>query len=162
MAEERAPKRQYAENAEGAENAENGTNELTAQIIGCAIQVHKTLGPGLLESTYEACLVFDLEERGLRVKRQKLLPVHYRGRMIASAYRVDLLVEDVIIVELKTVSHIEAVHEAQLLSYLRLSGCPAGLLINFSVKQLTRGVRRIVNQLPEPSPRSLRPPRSLR
>ena len=125
------------------------TNDLTQQIIAAAIDVHRELGPGLLESTYEACLVFELAERGLQVERQKALPVTYKGVRIDCGYRIDLLVEGQVIVELKAVQALDPIHEAQLLSYLKLSGCHVGLLINFNVKLLKEGLRRLVNELPE-------------
>ena len=127
----------------------NGVNELTNEIIGAAIEVHRTLGPGLLESTYEGCLLHELAERELYAERQKTLPVVYKGFHIDCGYRIDLLVGQEVIVELKAVSRIEPIHEAQLLSYLKLSGCHIGLLINFNVKQLTMGIRRLVHELPE-------------
>jgi GxxExxY protein len=135
--------------AESAENAEEGgrmtINAVTEKIIGCAIAVHRELGPGLLESTYEACLVFELGEAGLQVDRQRALPVVYREVRIDCGYRIDLLVQRQVIVELKAVQTLLPMHEAQLLSYLRLSGCAVGLLINFNVKQLKDGIRRIVH-----------------
>ncbi len=127
----------------------NGVNELTNEIIGAAIEVHRTLGPGLLESTYEGCLLHELAERELYAERQKALPVVYKGFHIDCGYRIDLLVGREVIVELKAVARIEPIHEAQLLSYLKLSGCHIGLLINFNVKQLTTGIRRLVHELPE-------------
>jgi len=126
-------------------------NGVTAQIIGAAIEVHRALGPGLLESTYESCMEFELVGRGLFTERQKVLPVAYKGANIAYAYRIDLLVERQVVVELKSVTRLEAIHQAQMLSYLKLSGCPVGLLINFNVKQLKNGLRRVVHSLPEPS-----------
>ena len=132
-------------------------NKTTESIIGAAIEVHRELGPGLLESTYEACLAYELMERGLKVERQKTLPVKYRGVNLDCGYRIDLLVENLVIVELKVVERLEAIHEAQLLSYLKLSGAPIGLLLNFNVIVLRRGIRRLVNNLKEnSSPRSLR------
>lgn len=124
-------------------------NKITEAIIGAAIEVHRELGPGLLESTYEACLAYELIERGLRIERQKILPVKYRGVNLDCGYRIDLLVEDFAIVELKVVEKLEAIHEAQLLSYLKLSGAPIGLLLNFNVIELRRGIRRLVNNLKE-------------
>ena len=106
-------------------------NEITERIIGAAIAVHRELGSGLLESTYESCLVFELCELGLQVERQKGLPVVYRGLRIDCGYRIDLLVARQVIVELKAVQALEPIHEAQLLSYLKLSRCAVGLLINF-------------------------------
>jgi GxxExxY protein len=125
-------------------------NGLTEQIIGAALGVHRELGPGMLESTYEACLVFELLQRGLQVERQKSLPLVYRGRTLDCGYRIDLLVENEVIVEVKAVERLEAVHGAQVLSYLRLSGCKVGLIINFNVKWLiSQGVKRVVNGFPE-------------
>ena len=119
-------------------------NELTEKIIGAAIAVHRELGPGLLESAYEACLVYELAQSGLKIESQKPLPVSYRGVQVDCGYRIDLLVEDQIILELKSVEKIEPIHEAQLLSYLKLSGYKIGLLINFNVKLLRTGIRRFV------------------
>jgi GxxExxY protein len=125
-------------------------NGVTQQIIGAAIDVHRELGPGLLEATYEACLVHELLARNLEVERQKALPVSYKGITVLSAYRIDILVAGKVIVEVKSVAQLERIHEAQILTYLKLSGCPIGLLINFNVKQVTTGVRRLVNHLAEP------------
>jgi len=124
-------------------------NDLSHQVIGAAIEVHKALGPGLLESAYEACLAYELREQGLAVEAQVALPVVYRDVRLDCGYRVDLLVEGSLIVEVKAVSEIASVHKAQLLSYLRLAQLPLGLLINFHSELLTRGVRRVVNHLPE-------------
>jgi len=119
---------------------------LTEQIIGAAINVHRELGPGLLESTYEACLAFELVERGVGFERQRGLPVIYRGRRLECGYRIDLLVERVIVVELKAVDRLEPIHTAQVITYLRLSHLRVGLLINFNVRWLrVGGLRRIVN-----------------
>lgn len=133
-------------------------DRITESIIGAAIEVHRALGPGLLESAYEACLAFELSERGIKIQRQMPLPVVYREVKLECGYRLDLLVEDMVIVEVKAVDCLVPIHEAQLLSYLKLSGCQVGLLINFNVKVLKQGIRRMVNGLPE-SPRS---PRSQR
>ena len=118
-------------------------DRITEDIIGAAIEVHRELGPGLLESTYEACSAYELTQRGLKVERQKPLPVVYKGLKLDIGYRVDLLVEDQVVVELKAVERLEPVPEAQLLSYLRLSGCRVGLL-NFNVKVLKDGIKRLV------------------
>ncbi len=115
---------------------------LTEAIIGAAIAVHRVLGPGLLESAYEACFAYELESRGLRVERQKALPVFYRGVHLDCGYRVDMLIEDQVIVELKA-SALQPIHDAQLLSYLKLSGRSVGLLINFNVRLLKDGLRRL-------------------
>jgi len=111
--------------------------------------VHRELGPGLLESAYEACLAYELAELGLTVERQKALPVEYRGVKVDCGYRIDLLVERKVIIELKAVERLEPIHRAQLLSYLKLSGCKVGLLINFNVKVLKNGIRRLVLGLKE-------------
>ncbi len=130
-------------------------NQIADSIIGAAIEVHSASGPGLLESAYEACLVFELAERGLKVEQQKPLPVIYRQVKLDCVYRLDMLVENMVIIEVKVVDHLAPIHKAQLLSYLRLSGCKVGLLINFNVKVLRDGVVRVVNNFPD-SPRSLR------
>jgi len=120
-------------------------NEISEKIIGAAIQVHRTLGPGLLESTYAACLKYELEKQGLKVLSQVGLPVIYDGIKIDLGYRLDLLVEDKVIIELKAVTAVIPLHEAQLLSYLKLSGKHLGLLINFNVILLKDGItRRII------------------
>jgi GxxExxY protein len=123
--------------------------KITEKIISAAIIVHRELGPGLLESAYEICLVHELVSNNLRVERQKGLPVHYRGINLDCGYRIDLLVEGKVVVELKAIEKLEPIHEAQLLSYLKLSKCPVGLLINFNVKFLKDGIRRLVNQFKE-------------
>ena len=124
-------------------------NSITESIISAAIAVHRELGPGLLESAYESCLVYELLQQGLTVERQKALPVTYRGVKIDCGYRIDLLVEDAVIVELKAVERIDPIHEAQLLSYLKLSGYQIGLLINFNVRMLKQGIKRLVNNFKE-------------
>jgi GxxExxY protein len=133
-------------------------NRITEDIIGAAIEVHRALGPGLLESAYEACLAFELSERGRKVARQVPLPLIYKEVKLDCGYRLDLLVDDLVIVELKTVDILNDVHKAQILSYLKISGLNVGLLINFNVKMLKQGVVRVVNNLPE-SQRSQRSPR---
>lgn len=121
-------------------------NELTEKIIGSAIKVHRELGPGLLESAYETCLAFELSDTGLMVERQKSLPVIYRGIHLECGYRLDLVVEEKVILELKTVEKLSTIHSAQLLSYLKLSGLKIGLLMNFHSQLLKNGVQRIVNE----------------
>ena len=133
-------------------------NAITESIIGAAIQVHRGLGPGLLESAYEACLAFELAECGLEVEQQKPLPVVYREVRLDCGYRLDLLVERKVIVEIKSVDRLAPIHQAQILSYLKLSGLRIGLLINFNVKVLKDGIRRVVNEFPD----SLRPQRAPR
>jgi GxxExxY protein len=117
-------------------------NELTEQIIGAAIEVHRALGPGLLESAYEECLCHDLTLSGISFERQRPLPVEYKGIRLECGYRLDLLVENLVVVEIKAVSAIEPIHEAQLLTYLRIGGWKVGLLINFNVPVLKSGIRR--------------------
>jgi GxxExxY protein len=120
-------------------------NLITESIIGAAIQVHRALGPGLLESTYEVCLMHELAQKGLKVDKQVPIPIIYKDVRLDAGYRIDLLVEDQVIVELKSVDTIHPIHEAQLISYLKLSGKKLGLIINFNVKLLKNGIRRIAN-----------------
>lgn len=138
-------------------NSEGGrvesVNVITDAIIGDAIAVHREMGPGLLESTYEACLAKLLTRRGLRTERQVALPAFFQGERLDAAYRVDMLVEDSVVIELKTVAKLEPVHLAQLNTYLRFSGCEVGLLINFNVTRLVDGLRRIVSTT-QSAPRS--------
>ena len=117
-------------------------NELTYKIIGCAYNVHKALGPGLLESTYEKCLCFELEKLGIKYEKQKELPINYKGITIDNGYRIDILVEDKIVIELKSVEILQPIHSAQLTTYLKLSQKQLGLLINFNVTNLQNGIRR--------------------
>ena len=119
------------------------SDALTGKIIGAAIEVHRGLGPGLLESTYETCLVYELRLRKFKVESQKPMPVFYKDVMLDCGYRADLVIENQVIVEIKSISNLAANHEAQLLSYLKLSDCRVGLLINFNVKILKEGIRRI-------------------
>ncbi len=114
------------------------------QIIGCAIEVHRHLGPGLLESVYEKALAFELGSRGVKVAAQVPVPVSYKGNALDCGFRIDLLVEDTVVVELKSVEALAPVHQAQLLTYLRLSGRRIGLLLNFNVPLLKQGIERIV------------------
>ena len=121
------------------------TNELTREVIGAAMRVHSSLGPGLLESAYRVCLCHELTLRGIGHEAEVLLPITYKGRTVDAGYRADVVVENLVIVELKAVARTTPVHEAQLLSYLRLSGRPVGLLIHFHVKHLRHGLKRVVN-----------------
>jgi GxxExxY protein len=118
--------------------------DLTEQIIGAAIEVHKELGPGLLESAYEQCLCHELHLRQIEFRRQVQLPVAYKGLKLDCGYCIDLIVQDAVVLELKSVDKFEAVHQAQLLTYLRLSGKRVGLLLNFNVPVLTQGIIRRV------------------
>jgi len=129
------------ENTEHTEKEESSS--LTGKIIGAAIEIHRALGPGLLESAYEACLIYELRLRKLKVEPQKSMPVFYKDVMLDCGYRVDIVVEEQVIVEIKSVTSLASIHEAQLLSYLKLSNCKIGLLINFNVKVLKEGIRRM-------------------
>lgn len=120
-------------------------NDITGHIIDCAMRVHTRLGPGLLESSYEACLAYELTQRGLRVRTQVQQPIIYDTVKIDVGYRLDLLVEETVIVELKAVEHILPVHKAQLITYLKLSDKRVGLLINFNVVRLKDGIERFAN-----------------
>jgi len=127
------------------------TNSITESIIGSAIAVHRALGPGLLESAYEHCMVIEMAARGLRFERQKLIPLVFRGVAIESGYRIDLLVEHEVVVELKSVAQLEEIHTAQILTYLKLADCRLGLLINFNVPLLKDGIRRVILSRSRPS-----------
>jgi GxxExxY protein len=119
------------------------SSSLTGKIIGASIEIHRTLGPGLLESAYEACLVYELGLRKLKVENQKSMPLFYKDVVLECGYRADLVIENQIIVEIKSVSALTPIHEAQLLSYLKISNCKLGLLINFNEKTLKNGIRRM-------------------
>ena len=139
-------------------NENEKLNEITGMIISAAINVHRTLGPGLLESAYEACMVYELAQAGLKVEQQKPLPIVYREVKLECGYRLDLMIEDEVIIEIKSIEKLMPIHQAQLLSYLKLSECKVGLLINFNVKVLKDGIKRVVNNFPD----SLRAQRSRR
>ena len=128
-------------NAESRKKAD----ELSNIIIGAAIEVHRALGPGLLESTYEECLCYELSKKGIPFERQKNLPVKYKEVYLECGYRIDILVDKLVIVELKSIDQIIPIHESQLLTYLKLSGLWLGLLINFNTLILKNGIKRIVN-----------------
>ena len=117
-------------------------NKITEKIIGCAIEVHRLLGPGLLESAYEECLLFELKEAGLKAERQVAVPVVYKEIKLECGYRIDILVENTVIIELKIVEEFAPVHEAQILTYMKFAGKETGLLINFNVTLLKNGIRR--------------------
>ncbi|WP_041278132.1 GxxExxY protein [Desulfotalea psychrophila] len=120
------------------------TKELTGTVIGCAIEVHRQLGPGLLESSYERCLLYELQCLNIAVRTQVALPIRYKDIEIDAGYRIDLLVADELIVELKVVDKLLPLHTAQVLTYMKLAGVRTGLLINFNVLRLVDGVRRLV------------------
>ena len=117
-------------------------NDISYKIIGTAIDIHRNIGPGLLESAYEACLVYELEQLGLSVECQKPLPLVYKENRLVHGYRLDLFVDEQVVVELKVVENLSSIHEAQILSYLKLSGYSVALLINFNVSLLKHGIRR--------------------
>ncbi len=119
-------------------------NLLSYEIIGAAYQVHAELGPGLLESTYEICLDYELVKRGFKTERQKMLPVNYDNIKLDAGYRIDLLIEDTIIVELKSILDFAPIHRAQLMTYLKLSGKKLGLLLNFNVTDMKKGIKRVI------------------
>ena len=119
-------------------------SDLTGKIIGCAIEVHKALGPGLLESAYEECLAYELQNAGLRIERQKPLPIVYKGIKLDCGYRIDILVEDLVVVELKTADEFNPIHEAQILTYLKFSEKKIGLLMNFNVTVFKNGLKRYI------------------
>ena len=121
------------------------SNELTREIIGAAIEVHRHIGPGLLEAIYEECLVSELQRKGLKLSNQHSLPLTYKGKQLNSVYRLDLLVENQVIVELKSVDNLSGLHKAQLLTYLKLANLRYGLLLNFNVPVMRQGIVRMLN-----------------
>ena len=137
--------------AETAEIRSVVENVLTDQIIGCAIEVHRHLGPGLLESVYEECLCYELSQLGLRFERQVHLPVSYKGIKLECGHKLDLVVEDSVVVELKAIDELAPIHQAQLLTYLKTSNKKVGLLINFNVQFLKNGLKRVVNRYAGPA-----------
>ena len=122
-------------------------NELSGIVIGAAIEVHKVLGPGLLESAYESCLCHELQLKNVRFERQKPLSISYKGVALDCGYRLDIVVQDLLILEIKATDRIEPIHRAQLLTYLKLSGLSLGLLMNFNVPVMREGIARVANEL---------------
>ncbi len=120
-------------------------NKLSQVVIGCAINVHKALGPGLLESVYQECLYYELCENGLYVEKEKAVPVVYKDIKMEIGYRIDLLVNDTLILEIKSVDELNKIHLAQVLTYLKLTQLKLGLLLNFNVSKLTDGIKRVIN-----------------
>jgi GxxExxY protein len=148
---------EHAENAEEMQERDKDQLDLiTRRIIGAAIEVHKGLGPGLLESAYEICLAFELRQLGFKVEQQLPLPVVYKDVKLDCSYRLDLVVEDSVILEIKAVQELAPIHDAQLLSYLRLSGKSVGLIINFHVRVLKDGLKRVVNEFPDSAPSAVK------
>jgi GxxExxY protein len=129
-----------------AEVAENRIDVVSQTIIGAAVEVHRSLGPGLLESSYQRCLAYELASRGVRLDREVEIPIRYKGLVLRPGYRIDMLVEGAVVVEVKTVAAIEPIHKAQILTYLKLMDLRVGLLINFNVARLLDGLRRVVNR----------------
>ena len=127
--------------------SEEELNWLSNTIIGCAIEVHQVLGPGLLESAYQQCLAWELRRHGLSVKEPVSVPIRYKELDVPNAYRLDILIEDELIVELKAVDEIDPVHIAQMLTYLKVNGLRLGLLLNFNVEVMKKGIKRVVNNL---------------
>jgi GxxExxY protein len=119
------------------------TDFLTQKVIGCAIEVHKELGPGLLEPSYECCLMYEFARKGILAENQVVLPINYKGVLIESGYRIDILLPEKLIIELKAVDKLLPIHTAQMITYLKLSDIKTGLLINFNVQKLTNGLKRI-------------------
>jgi GxxExxY protein len=128
-------------------------NQITERVIGAAIEVHRHLGPGLLESAYEECLCYELSQLGLAFQRQVPLPITYKGLKLDCGYRMDIVVENAVILELKSIDELAPIHSAQLLTYLRLTGMKVGLLMNFNVPALKNGLKRLVNEYPGSSQR---------
>ena len=129
-------------------------NDITSRILAGAIEVHRALGPGLLESNYAPCLHYELTARKLRFFAQRAVPIVYKGMPMEAGYRIDLIVEDVVVVEMKSVAAVLPVHQAQLLTYMQLTNCPMGLLINFNVPRLMEGVKRMINPRATPKRRT--------
>jgi GxxExxY protein len=150
--ERRDKRREMQSNTIAADAVGVDLNRITRGIIAAAIEVHRHLGPGLLESSYQECVCYELSRMGLSFTREVHLPLSYKGLKLDCAYRIDLLVEDAILVELKSVEQILPIHSAQLLTYLRASNKPIGLLINFNVLVLKDGIKRIVHDFAERGP----------
>jgi GxxExxY protein len=127
---------------EHTEPTEGGRDPLSRKVIGCAIEVHRTLGPGLLESAYEQCLAHELRLKGLEFRLQVPVPVKYKGILLHCGYRADLIVEDFLLIELKAVEQITRLHDAQIITYLKLANIPTGLILNFNTRILKEGIRR--------------------
>jgi GxxExxY protein len=140
---------EHAQIAEKTMEEKDSLAQITRRIIGAAIEVHRHLGPGLLESAYETCLAFELKQLGFRIEQQRPLPVVYKDVKLDCGYRLDIVVDDAIIIEVKAIAQLAPIHDAQLLSYLRLSGMKVGLLLNFHVRVLKNGLKRIVNEFPD-------------
>ena len=122
-------------------------NGLTSAIIGAAIEVHRNLGPGLLESAYESCLLWELRQQGLKVEPQVPVPIRYKGLQLDAGYRIDILVQDKVIVELKATDKIQPIHTAQVLTYLKMTDVKVALILNFNVELMRSGIKRIINEL---------------
>ena len=121
-------------------------NTITSKIIGCAIEVHRQLGPGLLESTYQDCLIYELQQANLNVQKEIFIPLKYKNLSLEKGFRIDILVENSIVLELKAIDKITDIHKSRLLTYLKLGKFKLGLLLNFNVKALKQGITRIINE----------------
>jgi GxxExxY protein len=132
-----------------AKHSAERLNQITSTIIAAAMQVHRALGPGLLENAYLPCLCYELETAKVRFERQKPLPLRYRGVTVECAYRADLIVEEAVLVEVKALAELAPVHERQLRTYLRLADCNVGLLLNFGAPTMKAGIKRVANEFPE-------------
>lgn len=130
-----------------------GIEAIASDVVDAAIKIHRSLGPGLLESAYQHCMAYELRKRGRHVFTEVVLPIVYDGQPIDAGYRIDMIVDDKVIIENKTIDMILPIHEAQLLTYLKLKNCKLGFLLNWNVKLMKNGIRRMVNGLPEPAPR---------
>ena len=127
--------------------SEEELNRISGLVIGCAIEVHRVMGPGLLESAYQTCLAWELRNTGVAFAEQVAVPVRYKSLVVPNAYRLDLLVENEVVVEMKSVERIEPIHSAQLLTYLKTNNFRLGLLLNFNVEVMRKGIKRVVNKL---------------
>jgi GxxExxY protein len=145
IAELPGPVTNHHEDTKDTKDRRDRANDLSNRIIGAAIEVHRALGPGLLDSTYEECLVHELTLQGMKLQRQVPLPISYKGVLLECGYRVDVIVDDLVLLELKAIERLMPIHEAQVLTYLRLKNLWLGLLINFNVSVLKNGVKRLVN-----------------
>jgi GxxExxY protein len=126
--------------------------QIATAIVDAAVKVHRTLGPGLLESAYQHCLAHELRQRGMRVECEVMQPIQYDGIQVDAGYRLDMLVEGCLVIENKAVEELLPIHEAQLLTYLKLRDCRLGFLLNWNVRLMKDGIRRMVNRLPQPTP----------
>ncbi len=145
---------------DSAPRSAQSLDRVSFTVIAAAIEVHRTLGSGLLESAYRKCLAIELRRTGLKCEQQRKIPLTYKGERVGTGYQADLIVEGCIVVEVKAVAAVLPIHEQQLLTYLRLTGCPVGLLLNFGEETLKRGLRRVVNNFPDGNAEGAKAPRN--